>query len=127
MSALYSFHDVFKSYDEGGKTLEILKGVNMDIAEGEQLAIVGASGSGKSTLLRCVNRLVGVILDRFGLDAILVPDGPDHFTVTIAAVVSPQFWGWLFGLGDGVTLLRPQWAVDLLTARLKEIAALYGV
>ena len=85
------------------------------------------SGREGQLTLRCVNRLVGVILDRFGLDAILVPDGPDHFTVTIAAVVSPQFWGWLFGLGDGVTLLRPQWAVDLLTARLKEIAALYGV
>ena len=57
MSALYSFHDVFKSYDEGGKTLEILKGVNMDIAEGEQLAIVGASGSGKSTLLHLMGAL----------------------------------------------------------------------
>lgn len=37
--------------------LEILKGVNLDIAEGEVICIIGASGSGKSTLLRCINFL----------------------------------------------------------------------
>ncbi|MBM6926735.1 helix-turn-helix transcriptional regulator [Pseudoflavonifractor phocaeensis] len=85
------------------------------------------SGREGQLTLRCSNRLVGVILDRFGLDAILVPDGPDHFTVTISAVVSPQFLGWLFGLGDGVTLLRPQWAVDMMVDQLRETAALYGL
>ena len=76
--------------------------------------------------LRCSNQLVGVILDRFGLDAILIPEDACHFTVTIPAVVSPQFLGWLFGLGDGVQLLRPQWAVDMLTQQLMATAALYG-
>ena len=85
------------------------------------------SGREGQLTLRCSNRLVGVILDRFGLDAILVPDGPDHFTVTISAVVSPQFLGWLFGLGDGVTLLRPQWALDMMVGQLRETAALYGL
>ena len=85
------------------------------------------SGREGQLTLRCSNRLVGVILDRFGLDAILVPDGSDHFTVTISAVVSPQFLGWLFGLGDGVTLLRPQWAVDMMVGQLRETAALYGL
>ena len=85
------------------------------------------SGREGQLTLRCSNRLVGVILDRFGLDAILVPDGPDHFTVTISAVVSPQFLGWLFGLGDGVTLLRPQWAVDMMVDQLRKTAALYGL
>ena len=85
------------------------------------------SGREGQLSLRCSNRLVGVFLDRFGQDAILVPDGPDHFTVTISAVVSPQFLGWLFGLGDGVTLLRPQWAVDMMVDQLRETAALYGL
>lgn len=57
MSVLYSFHDVCKTYDEGERTLEILRGVNMDVEEGEQLAIVGASGSGKSTLLHLMGAL----------------------------------------------------------------------
>jgi len=38
-------------------TLEVLKGVDMDIEKGEVVVILGPSGSGKSTLLRCVNRL----------------------------------------------------------------------
>jgi len=37
--------------------LEVLKGVDLDLARGEVLCILGPSGSGKSTLLRCVNHL----------------------------------------------------------------------
>lgn len=57
MSELYAFRDVVKTYEEGGKTLEILKGVRLSMEEGEQLAIVGASGSGKSTLLHLMGAL----------------------------------------------------------------------
>lgn len=41
--------------------------------------------------LRCENALVNVMLDRFGQDVILIPDGPDHFLLTVEAVVSPSF------------------------------------
>ncbi|MBX5241690.1 amino acid ABC transporter permease/ATP-binding protein [Rhizobium sp. NLR22b] len=46
--------DVSMAYGE----LEVLKGVDLDIAAGTVTCIIGPSGSGKSTLLRCMNRLV---------------------------------------------------------------------
>lgn len=38
--------------------LEVLRGVDLDVAQGEVLALIGPSGSGKSTLIRCLNGLV---------------------------------------------------------------------
>ena len=76
--------------------------------------------------LRCASRLVGVVLDRFGREVILVPDGEDHFTVTVQAVVSTQFLGWVFGLEDAVEILSPDWARAAFTEQLAGVAARYG-
>ena len=48
---LISVRDLHKTYGSGTSAFEALKGVDLDIAEGESLAIVGKSGSGKSTLM----------------------------------------------------------------------------
>jgi len=48
--------NIYKSYAEG-KTLQVLKGVNIEIEKGEIISIVGASGAGKSTLLHILGTL----------------------------------------------------------------------
>ncbi len=69
--------------------------------------------------LRGEERMVGVVLDRFGQDVMLIPDGEDHFTVTLPVVISPQFFGWLFGLDGGVELIRPASAVEAYRQHLE--------
>jgi lipoprotein-releasing system ATP-binding protein len=57
LSTLVSIRDVHKSFEHMGRRLEVLRGINLDIEQGEVVAIVGPSGAGKSTLLHCMGTL----------------------------------------------------------------------
>ena len=48
---------LYKSFEAGGRSLEVLNGVNIDISRGELVAVMGASGVGKSTLLHILGTL----------------------------------------------------------------------
>ncbi len=52
--------------------LEVLKGIDLEVAPGEVLCIIGPSGSGKSTLLRCINHLEKIDRGRLWVDGELV-------------------------------------------------------
>ena len=49
--------DLKKSYGEGGGYVQVLKGINAGVEQGEMCVIQGTSGSGKSTLLNCIGGL----------------------------------------------------------------------
>lgn len=48
-----------RSFAQGGVTIEVLRGVDLDVMSGEIVALLGPSGSGKSTLLQAVGLLEG--------------------------------------------------------------------
>ena len=52
--------------------LEVLKGINLTVANGEVVTIIGGSGSGKSTLLTCINGLEPIDAGRIKIDGVEV-------------------------------------------------------
>ena len=83
------------------------------------------SGDERRVRLRFDNRMVGAVLDRLGRDAVLVPDGPDHFTVTADVVVSPQFFAWVFGFHTLAQIIGPQDVVEEMREYLAQVAEMY--
>lgn len=83
------------------------------------------SGEPCTITLRCENALSGVIIDRFGRDIMLIPQEDDTFTVQLPVVLSPQFFGWLFGLGSGMKLTAPESAVRRYREHLRQVMTQY--
>lgn len=65
-------------------------------------------GEEQELRLEFENRFVGVVIDRFGKDAAIRKKDETHFAVRVKVVVSPQFFGWLSGLGTGAKIVTPK-------------------
>ena len=62
--------DLHKSFGSNN----VLKGIDMDVREGEVVCVIGPSGSGKSTLLRCLNKLEDITSGKVVVDGFDVTD-----------------------------------------------------
>ncbi len=65
-------NQLHKSYVTGNNSLHVLKGIDMDIKQGEMVSIMGSSGSGKSTMLNILGILDNYDQGEFYLDEILI-------------------------------------------------------
>lgn len=81
-----------KSYPVGGGNLQVLKGIDLSIEEGEFVSIMGSSGSGKSTLLNILGILDNYNTGNYTLDNTLIKD----LNETQAARYRNQFLGFVF-------------------------------
>ncbi|MFE0103997.1 amino acid ABC transporter ATP-binding protein [Streptomyces sp. NPDC059009] len=68
MNAMVKAEGVHKSFG----SVEVLKGIDLEVAQGEVFCLIGPSGSGKSTFLRCINHLEKINAGRLYVDGELV-------------------------------------------------------
>ncbi len=83
------------------------------------------AGETMQVRLRFHNSMVNVVIDRFGRQTLLIPDGPDHFIFTVPVAISPMFLSWVMGFGDMAQILSPKAAVDACQSLCEEILTLY--
>lgn len=88
---IISLHDINKTY-YGAQPLHVLKGINLDIHEGEFVSIMGASGSGKSTLLNILGILDNYDCGEYMLSDVLIKD----LSETKAAYYRNKLIGFIF-------------------------------
>ena len=70
------------------------------------------SGEEATVKLRFHRSLINVVVDRFGSETMLIPDGEEHFVFTVNVAVSPIFLSWIIGFGTKAKILHPQSVVD---------------
>lgn len=84
------------------------------------------TGDEQNVKLEFDNSLIGVVIDRFGKDIMIIPTDKDKFTVNVKVNVSNMFFGWLIGLGSGVKVLGPDNVVEKLKQEIKRLNEQYS-
>lgn len=83
------------------------------------------SGDKVQVKMRFHRSLLNVVVDRFGRDVMLIPDGPEHFTFLASVVVSPMFLSWVIGFGSLAKILHPQSVAEQCRQMCLEALAQY--
>lgn len=83
-------------------------------------------GQEQNVRMRFAKYLAGAVIDRFGSETMLVPDGSEYFTVNLKVVVSQQFFAWVFGFGKDAQILSPDSVREEMATALSETMALYN-
>ncbi len=70
------------------------------------------AGEAVTVKLRFHRSMINAVIDKFGRDTMLIPDGDDHFTFTVPVAVSPMFLSWVIGFGKMARILYPESVVQ---------------
>ena len=78
-------------------------------------------GRNVNVRMKCKDELAGVIIDRFGKETMLFPGEDGYFSVDVDIAVSPQFFGWLTGMGKEIRIASPESVREEYKTWLEEI------
>ena len=96
--------------DEPREGKEIFK--NFDMATYSKATFGMYAGEKKRVKIQFHNRMCGVFIDRFGKDVSFRTVDAEHSELSVEINVSPQFYGWIFSLGNKVKLVGPDSVVE---------------
>ena len=68
---------------------------------------------------------MSAIMDKFGNDVGVTPVDEEHYQVSVDVAISPQFYGWVFGLGNYITITRPEKVRKEMARKLEQIRKRY--
>ena len=71
------------------------------------------------------NRMLDTVIYQFGREVWLSKVDDWHFKVTVTVAVSPQFFAWVFGLGNYVTITAPDNVVKQMKDMLEKVSKRY--
>ena len=83
------------------------------------------AGETADVKLRFHKELLNVVIDRFGKETMLIPDGEDYFVFTVKVAVSPMFLSWVIGFGNKAQVMYPQSVIDACRQLCQEAMAQY--
>ena len=83
------------------------------------------AGHPTTVKMRFHRSLTNVVMDRFGRDTMLIPDGDDHFVFTVDVAVSPMFLSWVIGFGSKAKILHPQSVIEACQSLCREAMGQY--
>lgn len=97
----------------------------LDMADYAKKSFGMFGGKEQDVKLLVDNSLAGVIIDRFGKEVMMIPADEEHFTVNVTVLVSSQFLGWVFSLGEKVKILAPDEVIEQMKAEGKRLLLQY--
>lgn len=84
-------------------------------------------GEEENVTLEFENRLIGVVIDRFGKDVMIIPKDSSHFRVHVDVEVSTMFISWVMGLGNGAKIVGPDSVLEMVQDEIRRMCGQYGI
>lgn len=79
-----------------------------DIASYSKKTFGMFAGAEETVVVSCEHSLIGVVIDRFGQEVSVRKTDDAHFRARLHVAVSPQFFGWISGLGNKIKIVEPE-------------------
>lgn len=107
--------------ERAGKDLFSAKSLTIQKAKVFQMY----AGEAFSVKMRFRNELTDAVIDQFGRDVMMIPDGSEHFTITEPVEISPPFFAWIATFGRRAKILSPAPAVEGMKDFLQKASDMY--